>query len=231
MARHGSRDDQAPRGIAARVLFTVLVFIVGVLVGRASVAANAPDAAGSQGGKSPTRTVDGVRIGFPRTRSGAAAAVASYQRAFADAAILRASVLRRRIEVVASPDYAQAMLFANSPGRERLAQGAIGLGVEHGIQTLYVGVPIGYRVESFSPRRARILTWGFTLLGNASAVPARAYFGLTHTDLVWLGGEWRIARTEASFGPTPRLQTPPGPVDGYNVVRLAKELRSYELAP
>jgi hypothetical protein len=230
MARHGSRDDRARRGITGRVVFTILVFVAGVLIGRASVAANAPEASGSAGGRRPPRTVDGVRVDFPRTRSGAAAAVASYQRAFADSAILRPGVMRRRIEVVASPDYAPTMLAANSPGRERLARSAIGLGVEHGIQTLYLAVPIGYRVESFSPRRARILTWGFTLLGNASAVAARAYFGLTHTDLVWLGGEWKIARTEASFGPTPRLQTPPGPAGGYGVVGLARELRSYELA-
>jgi hypothetical protein len=49
--------------------------------------------------------------------------------------------MRRRLEVVASPDYVQTMLAANSPGRERLARGPIGQGVRHGIQTLYVGVP------------------------------------------------------------------------------------------
>ncbi|MEZ4588697.1 MAG: hypothetical protein R2909_20155 [Gemmatimonadales bacterium] len=169
-------------------------------------------------------------MGYARTRAGAAAAVASYQRAFADAAILRPAVMRRRISVVASPDYTRTMLAANSPGRERLARGPVGEGIRNGIQTLYVGVPIGYRIESFSPHRARVLTWGFTLLGNASSVAPRVYFGLTHTDLVWQG-DWKIAGTEASFGPTPKLQTPPGPVDGYDVMRLAAELRSYAVTP
>jgi len=230
MARHDSRGGGGRRGVAARVLFTVLVFVGGLLVGRAGAPGGRVEATPPQG-SGPTRTQAGVPVGYARTRDGAAAAVASYQRAFADAAILKPAVMRQRIEVVASPDYVATMLAANSPGRERLARGPIGAGARHGIQTLYVGVPIGYRIESFSRRRARVLTWGFTLLGNASAVAPRAYFGLTHTDLVWIGGDWKIAGTEASFGPTPRLVTPRRPVGGYGVLRLVRELRSYGLTP
>ena len=80
---------------------------------------------------------------------------------------------------------------------------------------LYAAVPIGYRVESYSPARARVLTWGFTLLGNASRCEPAAYFGLTHTELVWSDGRWRIAETRGGFGPTPKLATPPGPLGGY----------------
>lgn len=220
--------DTRPRG-AALALAALLVLLAGLLIGRAS--APSGEAVQAPASSGPARVEDGVPIGHARTREGAAAAVASYQRAFADAAILQPGVMRRRLEVVASPDYVQTMLAANSPGRQRLARGPIGQGIRHGIQTLYVGVPIGYRIESFSARRARVLTWGFTLLGNAAAVTPRAYFGLTHTDLVWQGGDWKIAGTEASFGPTPKLQTPPGPVGGYDVMRLARELRSYGATP
>lgn len=217
-----------PRG-ATFALAAVILLLAGLLIGRASAPNGETVEASSSSG--PVRVERGVPVGHARTREGAAAAVASYQRAFADPAILRPNVMRRRLEIAASPDYVQTMLAANSPGRERLARGPIGQGIRHGIQTLYVGVPIGYRIESFSPRRARVLTWGFTLLGNASAVAPRAYFGLTHTDLAWQGGDWKIAATEASFGPTPKLQTPPGPVGGYDVMRLARELRSYGATP
>ncbi|HKI66768.1 MAG TPA: hypothetical protein VJ989_05815 [Solirubrobacterales bacterium] len=229
MARPTRRPgDTRPRG-AALALAALIVLLAGLLIGRAS--APSSEAIEAPAGSGPTRVQDGVPVGHARSREGAAAAVASYQRAFADPAILQPGVMRRRLEVVASPDYVRTMLAANSPGRERLARGPIGQGIRHGIQTLYAGVPIGYRIESFSPRRARVLTWGFTLLGNASAVEPRAYFGLAHTDLVWLDGDWKIAGTEASFGPTPKLQTPPGPVGGYDVMRLARELRSYGATP
>jgi hypothetical protein len=172
-----------------------------------------------------------VPVGFPRTPTGAATAVAAYQRSFASPAILRAGVLRRRIEGVATPDYADAMLAANSPGAQRLASGPIGIGLAKGLQTLYAAVPVGYRIESFSPQRARILTWGFTLLGNAATVEPAAYFGITHTLLLWSEGEWKIAETQAGFGPTPKLATPPGPLGAYNVLNVATRLKSYALAP
>lgn len=229
MARAAVRPgDPRPRSVAL-VLAALTLLVAGLLIGRASAPSGGTAEASSSSG--PARVEEGVPVGHARTREGAAAAVASYQRAFADAAILQPEVMRRRLEIVASPDYVQRMLAVNSPGRERLALGPIGQGIRHGIQTLYVGVPIGYRIESFSPRRARILSWGFTLLGNASAVAPRAYFGLTHTDLIWLDGDWKIAGTEASFGPTPKVQTPPGPVGGYDVMRLARELRSYGSTP
>ncbi|HET8862131.1 MAG TPA: hypothetical protein VFM94_02650, partial [Solirubrobacterales bacterium] len=177
------------------------------------------------------RSIAGIPVGFPRTAAGAAGAVASYQRAFATPAILRPGVLRARIEAVATPDYVGAMLDANSPGAERLAVGPLGVGVRRGVQTLYAAVPIGYRIESYRPGRALILTWGFTLLGNASSVEPSAYFGLTHTEVVWMDGRWMIAETRSGFGPTPKLATKPGALGAYGVIDLARDLRSYALAP
>jgi hypothetical protein len=228
--RSSSNPSTGTTRRAAFLLVAFLVLIAGVLIGRAS-APGATVESTSPAASGPTATRAGVPVGYAHTRRGAAAAVALYERAFADPAILKSAVMRRRIEVVASPDYVRTMLAANSPGRERLERGPIGQGVAHGIQTLYLGVPIGYRIESFSRSRARLLTWGFTLLGNASAVAPRAYFGLTHTDLVWLDGDWKIAGTEASFGPTPKMMTPRGGVDGYGVMRLARELRGYGSTP
>lgn len=218
------------RHLLTRLAVVLAALAIGLLIGRrsapsGSVRAEAPAEAGA------ARTLAGVPVDFPRSADGAAGAVAAYQRAFASASILRPGVLRERIEAVATPDYVAKMLAANSPGQERIAAGPIGQGLADGLQTLYTAVPIGYRVESFSPQRARILTWGFTLLGNASAVEPAAYFGLTHTELVWTGGEWKIAETQAGFGPTPKLATSPGPLGGYDVMSVATQLKSYELAP
>ncbi len=93
------------------------------------------------------------------------------------------------------------------------------------IQTIFAGVPIGYRVLSYSPARARILNWGFTLLGNASAVEPAAYFGVARIEVAWQAGDWKIAHSRAAFGPTPRLATPHGPSDGFSVIDLAQRLQ------
>lgn len=216
----------------ALILGGIGVLVIGLLLGRALSPSSSPsEGAGPRASAGAERSLGGVPVGFPRTARGAAEAVAAYQRAFADTAVLRPGVLRSRIGVVATPDYAATMLKVNSPGTRRLAVGPVGVGVKKGVQTLYASVPIGYRVESFESGRARILTWGLTLLGNASSVEPAAYFGVTQTELVWMDDRWRIAETRGGFGPTPKLATPPGPLGGYRVMDLARELRSYDLAP
>jgi hypothetical protein len=222
-----ARGSETPLKRLAPILVALLL---GLLIGRATAPTQSvPAPVPAEDGGAGTRA--GVPVGFARTPTGAATAVAAYQRSFASPAILRPGVLRRRIEAVATPDYVAEMLAANSPGEQRIASGPIGVGLGKGLQTLYASVPVGYRIESFSPQRARVLTWGFTLLGNAATVEPAAYFGITHTLLLWSEGEWKIAETRAGFGPTPKLATPPGPLGAYNVLNVATRLKSYALAP
>jgi hypothetical protein len=172
-----------------------------------------------------------VGVGFSRSREGAILASGNYQQAFAATAILRPGVLRRRIEAVATPSFAPTMLAANEPGTAQLAHGAFGEGVRAEVQSAFFGVPVSYRVLSYSPSRAVIQTWGFTLLGNVDAVEPTAFFGLARTVLVWMAGDWKIADTRASFGPTPRLGTPRPGGEGLGLIELTKELHRYGVAP
>jgi hypothetical protein len=217
--------------MSRRLLLALALLLLGFLVGRTLSPAPAPDRAATPSPAGAAGSVAGVPVSFADTASGAAQAVAAFQGAFADPAILEPGVLAARIEAVATPDYAQTMLAANSIGERRLAAGPIGVGIRGGVPTLYAAVPIGYRVGSFSRERARVLTWGFTLLGNASSVAPAAYFGLTHTTLLWMEGRWRIAETKGGFGPTPRLASPPGPLGPYRVLDAMRGLHRYELAP
>jgi hypothetical protein len=226
-----SRPPQNRRSRRGRVALPLVALLLGLLLGRSTAPSPSGGRAAAPAGAGAARTLAGVPVAFPHSAAGAAEAVAAYERSFASPAILRPGVLRARIEAVATPDYAAQMIAANAPGERRLVAGPIGQGLRSGLRTLYLAVPIGYRVESYSPQRARVLTWGFTLLGNASSVEPAAYFGLTHTELAWMDGRWRIAETRGGFGPTPRLATPPGPLGGYRVIDLAARLRSYAPAP
>ncbi len=212
---------------AAAIL--VLVLIGGALGRLSSLASKGSSSVPSAPG--PVRTFAGVGVGYAHTKTGAALAAAGYQRAFADVAILRPGVLRARVAAVAMPDYAPRMMAANSPGVRRLASGPLGRGVRRGIDTMYLGVPVGFRVLSYAPARAVVRIWGFTLLGNASSVEPSAYFGLSRTALVWSEGDWKIADTRASFGPTPRLVTPRRSEEGFSLTQLAQGLAPYGIAP
>jgi hypothetical protein len=216
--------------LAVTVVAGVAAFLFGLLFAQLSSGGEGPAGTGGDG-VGPSREAGGVGVGFAHSPAGAAAAVASYQRDFAETAILRPGVLRRRVEVVATPGYATRMLAANSPGARRIGDGPIGVGAREGLQTLFVSVPVGYRVESYSRREATVLTWGFTLLGNAGAVEPGAYFGLAHTDLVWSGGDWKIGRVRSGFGPTPKIETGGKRLGGYDLLALARGLKSYGSAP
>lgn len=216
--------------LARRLAPVLAAILLGALVGRAT-APSSPAPVARVAGDGGAQGASGPDVPFPETAAGAAAATASYEQSFAGPAVLRPGVLRRRVEAAATADYAAKMLEANGPGVGRLAAGPIGQGLAHGLRTIYAAVPIGYRVLRYGRGRAEIETWGLTLLGNAGSVEPAAYFGLSHTELAWIGGRWRIAATESAFGPTPRLATPPGPLGGYDVLGLARELHGYVLAP
>lgn len=215
--------------LAAGLIAAVLV---GFLIGRATAPyspAVSPKAVLPSPG--PTSESVGVGIGFSHTREGVVLAAGSYQQAFADEAVLRPGVLRRRIEVVATPRFGPVMLEANEPGASRLRLSSFGEGVRSGIASSYFGVPVGYRLLAYTPGRAVVQTWGFTLLGNVTSVEPTAYFGLARTVLVWMDGDWKIAGTRASFGPTPRLASPRPGGEGLGLVELTRELDRYGVAP
>lgn len=215
-----------------RALLLASVLLGGFVLGRVFAPGDGSPAPLDPGSPGPTRFVSGgVGVGYAHSREGAVAANANYQQAFADAAILRRGELRRRIEAVATPDYAPSMIARNEPGTRRLAGGPIGMGLREGVPTAYFGTPVLYRVESYSASRAVIRTWGFTVLGNATLAEPGAYFGTSRTELVWEGGDWKIAHTSAAFGPTPRLVTPRQGGEGFSLVDLLQGMRRYAVAP
>jgi len=215
-----------------RALLLAAVGVLGLLAGRLSAQGDSSPSPHAPDSPGPTRQGSGgVGVGYPHTRAGALAANAGYQQAFADTAILRLDELRRRVEAVATPTYAPAMLAANEPGARRLAQGTLGAGVRQKVPTAYLGVPVSYRLVSYSPRRAVIETWGFTVLGNATTAEPAAYFGTSRTVLAWSEGDWKIAATRAAFGPTPRLASPREGGEGFELVDLLEQMERYAVAP
>jgi hypothetical protein len=212
-----------------RALAISAALLLAALAGRACAPAQDPLKADPSLG--PTREVAGVGVGYAHRPTGALLAAANYQRAFADASVLESGELRRRVAAVATPAFAPRMLAANSPGAGRLARSPFGAALRQGVASVFFGVPVSHRLLSYSPQRAIVEVWGFTLLGNAASVEPAALFGLAHTELAWTGGDWKIASTRASFGPTPRLASPRRGGEGFGLVELNRRFEPYGLAP
>lgn len=216
-----------------RALAVLAASLVGLAAGRMTACGHPdPRPLNPPGSPGPTRqAVGGVGVGYAHTRAGAVAAIANYQQAFADAAVLHSTQLEARVRAAATPEYAPAMIAANEPGARRLARGVLGAGLKEGAPTAFFGVPVFYRVLAYSAARALIRTWGFTVVGNGSTAEPGAYFGTSRTLLRWVEGDWKIAATRAAFGPTPRLVTPRAGGEGFDLVDLIRGMQRYGVSP
>jgi hypothetical protein len=211
--------------IAGALVLAVLAFAAGRISApteeaKSNPPLNVPAGAGAE-----------INTEYAHLPAGAILAAGAYQRAFADPSILEPGVLESRVKAVATPEYAPRMLEANKPGSERLMNEPVGEGVRAGVPTAYFAVPVVYHLLSYTPERARIQNWGFTILGNGSTVEPAAYFGTATTELVWKGGRWRIASTRGAFGPTPDTRTPREGAEGFDLQDLAGDFKPYGLAP
>jgi hypothetical protein len=64
-------------------------------------------------------------------------------------------------------------------------------------------VPLGHRLERFSPSRASVAVWQVLLLG-APGGQVVASWSTSRADLVWAAGRWQVERfTSDEPGPGP----------------------------
>ena len=178
------------------VLLAVVLFLGGLVVGRATMpgdgpaGARAPTAAGvapatpttaaSPGtaaapsaeaapatGVGPRRVSNGVGVGYAHTQQGAVAAAANYTRALSSALILDTARRRAAIDTLAAPE-ARARLQKTFD--QAVASIRAGLGVSgsagDGAQVLLRATPVGWRVEQYGKGSARVAIWVTSVGGS-----------------------------------------------------------------
>ena len=178
------------------VLLAVVLFLGGLVVGRATmtgdrpaaapattaaaVAPATPTTAASPGtaaapsaeaapatGVGPRRVSNGVGVGYAHTRQGAVAAAANYTRALSSALILDTARRRAAIDTLAAPE-ARARLQKTFD--QAVASIRAGLGVSgsagDGAQVLLRATPVGWRVEQYGQGSARVAIWVTSVGGS-----------------------------------------------------------------
>jgi hypothetical protein len=153
----------------------------------------------------PSRVVDGVPVGYPDTEAGAVAALLADGQTLSDPRVLLNPARRAQVlALIATPRYAAT--FAGSGGRalaQAERQTALGRGLAAGAQTVFLGVPIAYRVVSYTPQRIRVIGYGVSVVANDQGLSPRATWATSTTDAVWQDGNWRVDAVSSSDGPTP----------------------------
>jgi hypothetical protein len=181
-------------GLLAMVLGAVVLFLGGMVVGRATMtrtqtgaaapgttaaaatAAPSPTVAATPGstaapaeaaaGAGPRRVAHGVGVGYARTREGAVAAAANYTRVLSSGLILDEARRRAAIDTLAAPG-ARASLqrsFDQAVASMRKGFGLAGAGGQ--AQVLMRATPVGWRIEQYGSGAATVAIWMTSVAGS-----------------------------------------------------------------
>ena len=177
-----------PIRIAALLALAAALFALGLILGRAS---------GPTGGAPPPAPPAPAP-----SRQGAVRAYLAQQAALGDPRLWRAPPRRREAELaalLASP----ALRRSISASIEASVYGASPLGqaLRSGRSVLARTAPLGYRVLSYSPRRARIEAWIVSVLGGRG-VPLDLRLARYRGEERWSAGAWRLARIGSVADPS-----------------------------
>lgn len=229
----------ARRGtIAALAALGLILLVVAFLVGRMTAgtgsnqapSARSPD--GTQAARlGPTRTANGVPVGYAHTRAGVVAAAANYGVALAGPLFLDDVKRGAAIRQIGTRDYVQRTLPAAAAAARQLRASEVGQAMRSGAATLYEGAPLAYRVVSYSPEQARVEIWSLALLGNDATVQPQVSYGTTTTTLRWQDGDWKFDTATTKAGPTPALSRGQSPTPGSAFVPRVQPLREFRYAP
>jgi hypothetical protein len=155
----------------------------------------------------PREYSDGIPAGFARSRAGAVAAATRY--------ILTGQALLD-LDPRAAEEGVRRMTAAEAAGRLvddtlrqlRDAREALSGGTG---PIVFRQAVLAYRVEAFTPERARVAVWNVGVLARQGVAPPQAGWAISTLDLVWERGDWRIWAETVVPGPAPILNdsTPP----------------------
>lgn len=209
----GGPGRSLPLSVFVVVLFAIAgAFVVGRVTAPAQHSTRTvTTAVAAPGQPEPSQVVDGVAVGYPHTQAGAVAALLADGQALADPRVLFDASRRGQVlSLIATASYAQT--FAGSGG-QALAQAEhqtlLGRGILDGAQTVFLSVPVAYRVVSYSPQAIKVVGFGVSVVANDQGLSPRATWATSTTTAVWQNGGWRVASATSADGPTPALTDQP----------------------
>ncbi|MEZ0064892.1 hypothetical protein ABIA32_000880 [Streptacidiphilus sp. MAP12-20] len=155
-----------------------------------------------------TTTSNGIAVQYPHTSEGAQSAAANYSVALGSSEMYATA---SRHAIVATVTEASAIGSLN--GRFDASYDAestkLGLKDGHaptGLTFVSRTIPVGTKVDSFSPLEATVEIWNTSiggLAGQGSQRPVSEYWYTLTLKLHWSGGDWKVTDFSQVDGPTP----------------------------
>lgn len=161
-----------------------------------------------------TRPVDGkngaIPKGFAHDEQGAQSAAANYAVALGSDGMFKKTVRHALVDGIYAPDAAGRVKGPQDEAYSTAFLAKLGLDANgnppQGSTFVTRAVPVGTRVDSFSPTNARVSVWYTGLIGTSGAKstdPVRTTWRTWTFDLVWSGDDWKVNGDTQQDGPAP----------------------------
>jgi hypothetical protein len=198
-----ANETRRRRLLVAAAFASVALLAIGMAVGSRLARSDEPDVRTPPAAQHPVRPT--VRTN-ERTPTGAVAAAAQSITAFDGTVLLDPVRLRAVVSTLASREARPQLLAAFA---QASAQTRTKLGADTAPRPLIVlrSIPVGYRVERFSPDEAAVSVWYVGIVGSGATVEPQQSWRTQQVSLVWERGAWRVASFASARGPTPPLST------------------------
>lgn len=159
----------------------------------------------------PAKVVSGVAVGYPHTQAGAVAALMADGQTLSNPSVLLNATRREQVlSLIATAQYAQTFSGAGGQALDQAEKNSsLGQGIESGAKTVFLSVPVAYRVASYTPQRIEVVAYGVSVVANDQGLSPRASWATSTTTAVWQDGGWKVASATSTDGPTPGLTDQP----------------------
>ena len=178
----------------------------------------------------PTDTVNGIPVGYERSREGAVAAALSYGTVVSEPAFVTNPARREQVLTAVATDEFARRYEQGAAALAELAKTPLYRGVTEGQRTVWTGAPLGYRVERYSDDEVVVFTWTVGVLGNAATTP-RASFSSGQAQLRWADDDWKLAGGIDKTGPVPALAKDASTSSGNEFTRRLRDLQGLNYVP
>ncbi|THA85851.1 hypothetical protein [Streptomyces sp. A0592] len=212
------RTSRAPRSLVT-VVGVVVLLIAAIAFANQSPdtpddrpADDAPAATSTTAtGTNPvTGKTAGIPKGFAHDEQGAQSAAANYAVALGSDGMFRKNTRHALVDGIYAPDVASRMKGPQDEAYSPAFLAKLGLDANgnapQGSTFVTRTVPIGTRVESYTPTAAKVSVWYTGLIGMSgtkSTDPVRTLWKTWTFELSWIGEDWKVIDDTQQDGPAP----------------------------
>ena len=144
----------------------------------------------------PTRTIDGVGVGYARSEAGALAAASEFLSVGGGSLAGDEDAYLAAMDAMAAPEW---RANARETGRNAVAF----FTERYGTEAISVTVPVAHEVIDYTPDTATMEIYSVMLASGSELPRGEQLWGLSRIQLRWVDGDWKLSSEDNVAAPAP----------------------------